>query len=91
MELSSSPTRDGPLTFHNLPLELKLEVIELLYDSHGTTVTPIMGPDAAWVNPYRLRVTKGFHIPTIEDAEEDTLVITPLKDIEQLPFKSLRL
>lgn len=91
MELSLPPSRDGPLTFHNLPLELKLEVIELLYDSLGTTVTPIMAPDAAWVNPYRrLRVIREGHLPMREDAEEDKLVTPPI-DIEQFPVKSLRL
>jgi hypothetical protein len=91
MELSSLPTRDGPLTFHNLPLELKLEVIELLYDSHGTTVTPIMGPDAAWINPYRLLgVDRESHLPIREDIEEDIWVTPPI-GIGQPPLKSLRL
>ena len=91
MELSSPPSRDGPLTFHNLPLELKLEVIELLYDSYGTTVTPIMAPDAAWVNPSRRPgVIKESHLPMREDTEEYTLVTPPI-DIEQLPVQSLRL
>jgi hypothetical protein len=91
MGLSSPPTRDGPPTFHNLPLELKLEVIELLYDSHSTTVTPIMAPDAAWVNPYRrLGMIKESHLPMIEDTKEDISVTSPI-DIEQIPLKSLRL
>lgn len=39
-------------TFDTLPYELKLDIVELLYDVSGHKVPHVMADNAAWAKPY---------------------------------------
>lgn len=50
-DLTPAMTADmTPATFESLPVELKLEIIEILYDE--SMIPSIMTPRAAWTQPY---------------------------------------
>lgn len=78
----SPPLRDDPLAFQHLPLELKLEVFEILYASHNTRVTPILGQSAAWTNPF---------CDPPQDEEENPQPIRPTTYASISSLKAMRL
>lgn len=56
------------VTFDSLPIELKLDIIEILY--YDTKIPHIMTPNAAWARPY-------YHITTSQDPQSRPQMTIP--------------
>ena len=93
MASSSLPLRKGLPTFHDLPLELKFQVLEHLYDSYGAGVNPILNETAAWDNPYSHVgiLTENPDLEREETIDLDYHGSRPSTEIQLSPLKALRL